>query len=202
MLRGVLGQLHQRLGDPLRVDAHGALAALVQLPRTLAERTDLVEHLVGEDAGVDVGGPQEVGAARLREHDHVIDEPRHPVDLVHHQVAGGLGVGALLGVEQLQMPADDRDRGAQLVSGVVEEAALLREGVLQPVKHRVECVAELRDVVVAGGVEAPAQVGVADLLRGDTHVPQRLEQAPGDQPRPGGDEQQRHARHQGVRAHQ
>jgi hypothetical protein len=171
VLRRVGGQLQQRLRDPLRVDLDGALGALVELPGAVGQGTGLVEDLVGQHARVHLDGLEEVGAPGLGQHDHVVDQSCHPVDLVEHQVPGGLGVADVVGVQQLEVATHDRDRRTQLVAGVVEEPALLHEGVLQPVEHRVEGVAQVGDVVIAGGVEPPAEVGVADLLRRRSHLP-------------------------------
>ena len=69
--------------------------------------------------------------------------------------------------QHLQVAADDRDRRPQLVAGVGDELALQREGLLEPVEHRVEQVAELADLVV-GGDDDPARqvVGGLDRARG------------------------------------
>ena len=118
---GVLAQLQQRLRDALGIGDDRAGCAGVDHPGPVAQRSRLAEHVLRELTGVDLPQLDEVRLVGSRQHDQVVDHARHPVDLVEHQVARGLDVVGVLGIDQLEVAADDGDRGAQLVSGVVEE---------------------------------------------------------------------------------
>ena len=68
--------------------------------------------------------------------------------------------GAGVGEVHLEQRAVDRQRGAQLVRGVGDEALLRGEGPLQAVQHLVEGVGELLELVVgAVQLDPPGQVG-------------------------------------------
>ena len=71
---------------------------------------------------------------------------------------------ALVGVvaEKLEVAADDRDRRAELVPGVVDERALGRERRLEPVEHGVERAGQVGDLVPAVDLDPAGQVGLAD----------------------------------------
>ena len=63
-------------------------------------------------------GPQEPVLPRLCEQEHVLHEPAHALDLHRHELldAPNLGRVWLVGEgEDLELAADDRQRGAQLV---------------------------------------------------------------------------------------
>ena len=82
---------------------------------------------------------------------------------------------ARLAREHLELAADHGQRRAQLVRGVGDEAALAREGVLEPVEHVVEGVGEHAHLVRAGravpirGERSPPSTA----RRGARHPPQR-----------------------------
>ena len=99
------------------------------------------------------------------------------------------------------MAAQHGQRGLELVAGVVEEAALLGEGGLEPVQHGVDGAGEGGDVVVPGEGDAPAEVGLGDLLGGAPQAPQGRQQPPGQQEGRARDEQQRQRGDDGVGAH-
>ena len=102
---------------------HG-LAARLERPGALAETRGLVQQLVGQGAELDLVHAQEVAALGLGEQQQVVDEAAHAVQLVRDQRDR---LPSLLGVvaEQLEMAADDRDRRAQLVRGVLTNARWL-----------------------------------------------------------------------------
>ncbi len=170
VLRGVLGELDDRLRDALAVEDHVAVAQVLEPPVARRQRPGLVQELVGEGREVDRSETQEVGPVGLGEDEQVVDHPAHPVELVHDEVER---LPPRLGVvlEDLQVPSDDRDRGPELMAGVVDEVPLRGEGDLQPVEHVVEGARELGDVVVARDRNAPGEVGFADVARGGAHQP-------------------------------
>jgi signal transduction histidine kinase len=88
------------------------------------------------------------------EQQQVVHEPAHAVELVGHELDR---LGALLGIvfEQLEVPAHDRDRRAQLVAGVADELLLARERILEPVEHLVEGAREVGELVVALKAQRP-----------------------------------------------
>ena len=67
------------------------------------------------------------------------------------------------------------------MAGIGRELALAREGGLQPIEHTIEGRAQPAQLIAALQVEAPAQVGLADLLgrAGD-----RLDRAQGTRGQP------------------
>ena len=56
--------------------------------------------------------------------------------LVEQQVAGLGDLVRVVGVEQLEVAAQDRERRLQLVAGVVEELPLVGEAGVEPLEHR------------------------------------------------------------------
>ena len=126
MLDGVLRELHDGLGEPLAVGGEPAGPRLREPPVAVRERLRLREQLVGEHVEVERAGAQEVGLLGLGEQQQVVDEARHPVELVGHERDGLLALARVV-AEQLEVAADDRDRRAQLVAGVDDERALARE---------------------------------------------------------------------------
>ena len=75
------------------VGAHHALGAGVEQPAAGSQWPHLVHDVVGEPADVDGRRMEEVGPPRLGEQDQVLDQARHPVQLVEQQGAG-LGTSA------------------------------------------------------------------------------------------------------------
>ena len=76
-----------------------------------------------------------------------------------------LVAGAVPAQRQLELGAQDRQRRAQLVAGVGDERALARERDLQAAEHRVERVAQARDLVARRRHGQPA-LGLAGQLGG------------------------------------
>ena len=91
---------------------------------------------------------------------------------------------AVLGVvaHDVEVSAHDGDRGAQFVSGIVEELPLSVEGGFEPVEHPVEGVAEVGDVIVARDLDPPGEIVLADARGGLAEFADRGEHATGDQP--------------------
>ena len=70
----------------------------------------------------------------------------------------GTGPGHVVGavrVEQLEVATEHRERGAELVAGIVEEPALGLDAFLEPVEHVVEGPGQRQDIVVALLRDAP-----------------------------------------------
>jgi hypothetical protein len=82
----------------------------------------------------------------------------------------------------VEVPAHDRDRRAQLVTGVVEELPLPVEGGFEAVEHPVEGVAEVGDVIVARDLDPPGEVVLADARGGLAEFADRSEDAAGHEP--------------------
>ena len=89
---------------------------------------------------------------------------------------------------QLHMAPHDRQRGAQLVPGVVDEPALRGERDPEPVQHLVERGREVVQLVPQQRVrgvpdrDATAQVGLRDLVGGLAHHADRGQRPPGQHP--------------------
>jgi hypothetical protein len=77
---------------------------------------------------------------------------------------GGAGPAGM-GQSDLGVLADGGDRGAQLVGGVRDEAALAGLGLLEPAQHAVHGAGEAADLVVGRRVgDAPVQAGGRDRV--------------------------------------
>lgn len=129
-----------------------------ELLARLARRGGQVDVRVGEGGRAAAGGGQQV-----------LDQPGHPggrtVD-----TAGGraalLLVRLLRGQYGVQVGADDRERAAQLVRGVVDELALGAERLVEPVQHGVHRVGEVAQLVLGAlQLDAFREVGGLDLRR-------------------------------------
>ena len=71
---------------------------------------------------------------------------------------------AALGKRQLQLGAQDRQRRAQLVTGVGDEGALVLKRLAEPLQHLVQRVAQPRDLVVGlAGPAAAARARAAEI---------------------------------------
>jgi hypothetical protein len=181
VLDGVGGQLDERLGEALAVGQDGRLGQAGDPPAPRSQGPGLGQDLHGQVGHVHRSQGQEVRLLGLGEHDEVVDNAAHPVQLVGDQ-GGGVAAVRRVVAHQLQVAADDRDRGAQLVAGVVQEPPLGGEGRLQPVEHVVEGAGQLGDVVVAGDGDAAGQVRLTDPLGGLADQPDRGQHPPGHQP--------------------
>ena len=96
-----------------------------------------------------------------REQQQIVDDSRHPVQLVDDEGKRLVSLPRIV-LEQLEMPADDRQRRSQLVTGVVDELALRRECSFQPLEHLVERGTQLRDLVSSARRDPLAEVGRGD----------------------------------------
>ena len=103
-----------------------------------------------EPGGVGVGAGQD---------EQLVDEALHPAGLVEHVAL--LGPTPLPG--RLQLHAQARDRAAQLVRGVGDEAPLLLGAVLQPPQHLVDGAGQPADLVVLDRHGDP----LVEVLAGD-----------------------------------
>ena len=83
-----------------------------------------------------------------------------------------------VGERHLQQGPVDRQRGAQLVRRVGDEAPLGFEGCLQPAEELVEGVAESFELVVGAGQREPlSEVAGGDRVGGVRHLAQRSQHA-------------------------
>ena len=179
---GVGRQLEQRLRQPLGVGHHERLCGAVEHPGPRPEGACLPEDVGDEPVDVDVLHVQEVRAPRLGERDEVVDQPAHAVELVQEQRPGLLDVRRPVGVHELEMPAEDGQRGAELVPRVVEELLLGAERGLEPVEHRVHRPRQLCHVVAAAHRDPGVEFGVRDAVGRAAEQPQGAQQPPGHQP--------------------
>lgn len=197
---GVVRQLEQGLGEPLRVGDDAEPGAPVGPPTAWPQSGGLVTDLVNQSVEVDRSGPEEVGAAGLGQHDQVVDQAAHPVQLIQDQ---GADVGHLVGiggVEHFEVALDDRQWGAQFVARVIEEMLLGLEGGLESVEHRVDRSGQLADVVVPADRDPQGQVAVRDVLGGGAQQSQRSQQPPCHEPADQPDHRQAETADQGVGA--
>ena len=123
--------------------------------------------------------PAAAGRARPSEDEQAHREAVETVDLLERRVqrSSGLGVDARVSLQprELELAAGDRDRRAQLVTGVVEERPLVLQRVFDPFEEVVEPTGQLGQLLprVVGHRQAPAElarrarrdhVGVLDHL--------------------------------------
>ena len=102
------------------------------------------------------------GGAALDEVDFhdVGDERGDAVDVALDAVEGGLAVGR--GAGQLDGELEARERRAEFVGDVAEQAALADDQLLQAVGHLIEGAAELPDLVLAPGLDADGEIALAE----------------------------------------
>ena len=178
---GVLRQLKDGLGEPLAICQDDPFAPAFVPPIARSQPLHLARELLRERREVDRLAGEKTGLLGLRQQDQVVDYPAHAVELVEddrERLAPFLGIV----LEQLQVAPHDRDGRPQLVTGVVDEAALRREGRFEPVEHLVERRGELRDLVGALHRDAAAEVALRDLVRGARDRPDRAEDSLGQTP--------------------
>ena len=99
-------------------------------------------------AEVDAGLGRRSGGAGARQVEQVHREHLQPLDLLERRLEGGGDGGAVAREQgrQLQLSGGDRDRGAELVTGVVEEGALVVERGLDPRQHVVQVAGQLGEL--------------------------------------------------------
>lgn len=149
------------------------------------ERRELLARLGGRGCQVDVGVGERWRAA-AGGGEEVLHEAGHPGGGPVHAAGRGpalLLVGLLGGEYGVQVGADDRERAAQLVRGVVDELALGAEGLVEPVEHRVHRVGEVAEFVLrAVQADALRQVGGLDLGRRTGDGADGAQGTPGEHP--------------------
>ena len=105
----------------------------------------------------------------------LLDVGEQPGTLVGRQ---GLGLG-----EDLDVGAQGRDRGAELVRGVRDQLPLGGDAPLQRVEHRVEVLGELADLVVGLDLDPATEVlGGGDVAGRVGHVHDRGDDVARDEP--------------------
>ena len=82
----------------------------------------------------DARGRGRRGRVLAREHEQIVDQPREPLG-ARGEIGERLGVGAVAG-DVLGVPAERRERRAQLVRRVGDEAALALAGLCEGAEHR------------------------------------------------------------------
>jgi hypothetical protein len=117
----------------------------------------------------------------------------------HGDLAQLVHVGLGVGQRDVGLRADDRQRRAQLVAGVGEEAALRVERAGEAVEHRVERLAQLAQLVGrAAGRQALGQALLGDTPGEARHLLHRRQRAPREQPADRGGDEQRAGQRDGV----
>ena len=118
------------------------------------------------------------------EHEQPLGEPNQPLDLLRCRADHALELLRLAWppLRQLQLRAQERERRAQLVARVGDEAALAPQALVEAVEHRVQRLTESRDLVGGGGNRQAAARGLGrDLRRLAPHRLHRAEGAAGDE---------------------
>ena len=89
------------------------------------------------------------------------------------------------------MPANHRDRGAQLMTGIIDELPLRPERTRDPIEHRIERRRQTRQFVVAVHDQPVREIRLGDRSRSLLELPDRRQHPTGDQPRQAHREQKR-----------
>ena len=179
MARGVVGELQQRLRDPLPVEQRHAVGGQVGAPGAVGQRPGPRHDPVAEGGQVDRLELDEVGPPGLGQHQQLVDQPGHAVDLVEQQRPGLLDVGRVVGCHHLEVSTQDGQGGTELMPGVVEHASLRPESRLESVEHRVEGDLQVGEVVVAGHLQPLVEGARADVVGRVAQAAQRPQQATG-----------------------
>ena len=119
----VVRQLQPRLQEAIAVAVDDAPRALLHTPGVTGDHGHEFTDALRQRREIDIAHREAVGLDR-REQVDVADEARHAVELGHAELPGGGGVGGVVRIHDLEVSAHDRDRGLQLVTDIVEEAAL------------------------------------------------------------------------------
>ena len=173
----VHGQVAQCLGEAVGISQQGTPRHHSELEAPLREGGKTLPDLRYECLQPDRLAQQELSLLGRSQQQQVVDQPRDPADFALEQslhppdLLRGRG---LLSGQQIQLPADHGQWGAQLVGGVGDELALGREGLLQAIEHPVEGVRQDGDLgAVAGGLGHPGpQVAAIDLCGYPRQAPQ------------------------------
>ena len=189
---GVVEQVAHHAGQLVAVAPHPAGRHPRQVERHVAHPGALRHDQLVD---VDVGARTEAALLQSGHGEQVADQvieavvlgehgPRHrrPVDVV------GVAQG------RLDLGADRRHRGAQLVAGVGDELALLDRRLLQPVEHVVHGDRQQCDLVLGRRHRDPGvEVRARQLAHPTGHDPDRRQGLSGDDPghRAGSEHQQR-----------
>ena len=80
------------------------------------------------------------------------------------------------------MAPQDRDRGPELVTDIVEELSLVGERLLDPIHHRVEGARQVGDLATSSDRDPFGELRFGDLASGLGEVPDRSDGAAYDQP--------------------
>ena len=181
VLDGVVGQLEQRLGDALLVEGRGArsptpsrVQARSPSPRALASTVwvSASRSTVAERRGSRDGGSWPAGSGRPPV--ATSGPPRRAAAPGSRPRSTGSSSSS-----SSRWPRSTVSGCTQLVTGVVEELALVAEALVEPLEHRVDGARQRRDVVVAALGDAAGQVGGRDVARGLLEGAQRREQPAG-----------------------
>jgi len=143
---------------------------------------------------------RQVAGVGLRQHQQIADQPRHPLSL-RANIPQRLRIGPTHPLQQIHVAANGRERCAQLMRDVGQEAALCIEQPLQALQRLVEGDSEPPDLIV--GVfdgNAPREVvGARDLQGRLRDNVERLERAAGREPADEGG--QHHREHPAAHQH-
>jgi hypothetical protein len=155
-----------------------------------------LQSVLGHGAEVEqLAGDRTLIADRQRQQrlDHGLGLVDGPAD-AHGHVLQLLGIPARLGQRDVDGGAHDGQRGAQLVRGVRDEAALGGERAVEAFQHVVERVGELLELVLGAGEGQPLpQVLVRGAAGGLGDGPHRPQHPAGDEPAQAAGEHGHHA---------
>jgi hypothetical protein len=133
----------------------------------------------------DALGRHAVGDATGQRHDllHEVDELlRLGVEVLEH-LGACLGIEVGMAAQDGEVRAHARQRGAQLVTGVLDEAPLVVAGGGERGEHAVERIAQPGDLVLAGDRHLHVQpAGPLDVGGGPGEAHQRARDRRGDEP--------------------
>ena len=165
VLHGVVREVHDGLRQALPVGEDHPTADPVESPAARRERRRLGEELVRQQLEVDPLAAEEVGMLGLREELEVVDDPSDPVELVEHE-RGRRPALLRIVAQELEVPAADRERVAELVACVLDELALTLEDGLESVEHAVEAPCHLGGLAGSADLDPLREVRLGDRVGG------------------------------------
>ena len=133
---------------------------------------------------------------REREFLEIVDELSEVQHLVAHVAIRGGGRGRQAVHPRFQPAAQRRQRRAQFVRDVVQQAAPQRVLALQLRGHRIESPPEIRHFARAAHVHPPIEFPGTQIARRRAQLRDRADDAPADHPGRGDRQQRRQRRHQ------
>ena len=140
VLHGIPDQVAEYLGHSVGVDFERALPGADDAEVAVAKERRVALD-VGEQVGqLDLAALDQPSVLGPGKREHLVHQPGHPLDLPREGIQDlPLRIGVVpQSLQQVDLAAEHRQRGAELMRRVGDERALALEGALEPIEHAIE----------------------------------------------------------------